>query len=117
MQFKDTYNQKINNIWININQKRHSNEWHVHPRSTFSGAFYLKEKSSPIVFRHPYPDITIHYWDNFFIETWNKMNSGEMSIEPSPNKLIIFPAWLSHKVTPNKEDTDRITISFNTGFR
>ena len=116
MQFKNTHSQKIDNIWANINQKGHSNEWHVHPKSSFSGAFYLKG-SSPIVFKHPYPDITLYYWDKPFIEEWNGFNSGESSLEPSPNTLIIFPPWLSHKVLMNKEDTDRITFSFNTSFK
>ena len=115
IQLKNTHHQKIDNIWANINQKGHSNEWHVHPKSSFSGAFYLKG-SSPIVFKHPYPDITLYYWDKPFIEEWNGFNSGESSLEPSPNTLIIFPPWLSHKVLMNKEDTDRITFSFNTSF-
>ena len=114
--FKSTYCQKINDIWININSKDHSNEWHVHPMSAFSGAFYLTETTCPIVFRHPYTDITLYYWDTPYIEEFNEVNSGEMSIEPSPNKLIIFPAWLSHKVLPNKENKDRISFSFNTNF-
>ena len=116
VQFKKTYNQKIDNIWININQKGHSNEFHNHPYSIFSGAFYLRG-NSPIVFRHPFSDITTYFWDDSIIEEWTWANSGRWSIEPEPNMLFIFPAWIEHKVLANKEDTDRISLSFNTYHR
>ena len=79
-----------------------------------SGAFYLTKGKAPIVFRHPFLDITNYYWDASLIEEWNIANSGQWSIFPEPNVLIIFPAWLWHKVSMNKEDIDRISLSFNT---
>ena len=114
IEFKETHNQKIANIWININQKGHSNEFHIHPQSIFSGAFYLKEGTIPIVFLHPFRDITTYFWGESIVEEWNEANSGEWKIEPKSNMLIIFPSWLWHKVLMNKENTDRISISFNT---
>ena len=116
MNFKKTIKQKISNIWININQKGHSNEYHIHSRATLSGAFYLTTVKSPIVFRHPYLDITNYYWDDSLIEEWTYANSYEVKLVLKPNTLIIFPPWLSHKVLMNKEDTDRISFSFNTGI-
>jgi uncharacterized protein (TIGR02466 family) len=117
IQLKKTYHQKITNIWININQKGHSNEWHAHPNSSLSGAFYLTKGTAPIVFRHPFQDINTYYWESSLIEEWNGANSGEWRIKPEPNILIVFPAWLEHKVKANKEDTDRISLSFNTQFQ
>ena len=116
LKFKKTIKQKISNIWVNINQKRHSNDYHVHAYSSLSGAFYLKGKS-PIVFRHPYRDISNFYWDKSLIEKFNAANSGEWKFEPEPNVLIIFPPWIEHKVLVNEEDTDRISLSFNTFHR
>jgi len=117
LSFKKTVEQHIVNIWININGKGHSNEWHLHTGSTLSGAFYLTEGTIPIVFRHPYQDISNYYWDDSLIEEWNSASSGIWKIEPEPNNLLIFPAWVYHKVLANKEDTDRISLSFNTSHR
>ena len=61
MQFKKTYNQTIDKIWININQKGQSNVNHVHPFSCLAGVFYLTKENSPIVFCHPYADINTYY--------------------------------------------------------
>ena len=30
------------------------------------------------------------------------------------NTLLMFPPWLYHKVAMNREDTNRISIAFNT---
>jgi uncharacterized protein (TIGR02466 family) len=117
IQFKKTYIQKINKIWININQKGHSNNYHDHPFACLSGAFYLTKSKIPIVFGHPFRDITTYFWDVSMIEEWNEANSGQWLIEPEPNKLLIFPSWLQHKVSMNKEDIDRISLSFNTIFK
>ena len=117
LQFKKSAEQKISNIWVNINQKWHSNEWHIHSRATLSGAFYLTKGKAPIIFQHPFRDINTYYWEPSLIEEWNGANSGEWRIKPEPNTLIIFPAWVYHKVPLNKEDTDRISLSFNTYHR
>ena len=113
MRFKKTLKQGGEQIWANINQKGHSNETHNHAYSIFSGAFYLtKGETAPIVFQHPFRDINTYFWNE--IEEWNEVNSGEWSILPEPNRLLIFPAWLWHKVSMNEENIDRITFSFNT---
>ena len=117
IQLKKIYNQKIDNIWVNINHKGHSNEFHDHVHSCFSGAFYLTKSKTPIVFQHPFRDITTYFWKKSFIEKWNEVNSGEWRIEPKPNTLLIFPSWAEHKVSIHKEDTDRISFSFNTYFQ
>ena len=78
-----------------------------------SGAFYLKGKA-PIIFQHPYKDITTYFWKESFIEKWNVANSGQWRCKPKPNVLLLFPGWVEHKVLMNNEDTDRISISFNT---
>ena len=114
IQLKKTYIQKIDNIWININQRGHLNDYHLHSFSCLSGVFYLTTGKTPIVFRHPFSDINTYFWDSSHVEKWNNANSGEWKIEPVSNRLLVFPAWVQHKVLMNKEDIDRISLSFNT---
>ena len=108
--------QKLDNIWANINQKGSANMAHAHPQAIFSGAFYLYA-NSPIVFQHPYKDISVFYWTKKLVENDNEFNSGECSICPTPNTLLLFPAWIYHRVVINKEDKDRISLSFNTSTK
>jgi len=115
MQFKKIYCQKLDNIWVNINQKGHSNAFHDHPFSCLSGAFYLtKGETAPIDFEHPFKNINTYFWDSSIIEEWNTTTSSSWSFSQIPNTLLIFPPWVQHKVSINEEDNDRISFSFNT---
>ena len=114
LQFRKEYEQKLNNIWININGKGHSNEYHIHAKTTISGCFYLSDSNFPIRFKHPYEEMNTYYWDEEFIGSFNNFNSGQWSITPKKNTLLMFPPWLYHKVVMNEEDSDRISIAFNT---
>ena len=114
IQFKKELRQRIGNIWININGKGHSNEFHVHADAVLSGVFYLSDSEFPIVFKHHNEYLNLYYWQEKYIDIYNPRNSGEWRITPKKNMLVIFPAWASHKVAINKGDTDRISISFNT---
>ena len=113
LQIKKEYEQKLNNIWININGKGHSNEYHIHAKTAISGCFYLSDSNFPIRFKHPYEEISPYYWHEEFIETFTTFNCGQWSITPKKNSLIMFPPWLYHKVVMNEEDTDRISMAFN----
>jgi len=112
--FKKDLREVIGNIWININKKDHFNELHQHHFSILSGAYYLNSCDIPIVFRHPFKDINTYFWDSAIIEEYNQASSGMWTVTPSPNTLLIFPAWIEHKVLPNAKNGDRISISFNT---
>jgi uncharacterized protein (TIGR02466 family) len=112
--FKKHLKEVIGNIWININGKGHSNELHQHHYSIFSGSYYLRTCNAPIAFRHPFKDINTYWWNTEIIEEYNQATSGIWTILPAANSIILFPAWLEHKVLANNEDSDRITISFNT---
>ena len=113
LQFKKEYVQKLNNIWININGKGHSNEYHIHAKTQISGCFYLSDSNFPIRFKHPYEEISPYYWHEEFIESFNIFNCGQWSVTPKKNSIIMFPPWLYHKVVMNEEDTDRISMAFN----
>jgi uncharacterized protein (TIGR02466 family) len=112
------YKTFVQNIWININKKGDFNIPHVHPGSFFSGVFYVNcnENSGNIVFENP--SIGFEYFiANNEIEKINNYNSGRMHHVPQNNKLVIFPGYLNHYVEPNKNNEERISISFNIGTK
>jgi len=41
---------------------------------------------------------------------------NEAVVEARAGRLVIFPAWLSHRVPPNRSHNDRISVSFNVMF-
>ncbi len=108
----------LDNIWININPISSFNRPHIHPKSVFSGTYYLKcddQTGGGLVFLHP--AINFQYHVNPDIVTdWNDFTSGTWRIQPKPGDLIIFPSYLNHYVEPNLLNSDRISIAFNAGI-
>ena len=56
-------------------------------------------------------------WFQFLDLNGNWSEKKAAKIFPEPNSLLIFPPWVWHKVLMNEEDTDRISLSFNTQFQ
>ena len=118
MIFKENIIQDLGRMWVNINEKHHYNEWHIHPMSTLSGVYYIKHDGfghGDIMFKNPFGSyISSTHWPQGLVEKWNGVSSGIINITPKSNALFIFPAWLEHKVELNLKDDTRISLSFNS---
>jgi len=118
MKFNGNVIQNLNSMWVNINEKHHHNEWHIHPLSTLSGVYYIKHdgsiKNGNITFKHPTGFyMNFSHWPKEFVEKTNEITSEQVPITPKSNMLLIFPSWLEHKVEQNLKDDTRISLSFN----
>ena len=123
MTFKGKGNilQSINGMWVNINEKGHYNDWHIHSFSTLSGVYYIKHDGSDengnILFKHPnHPYTNLIHWPPGLVEKTNEVTSEIISIIPKSNMLLIFPAWLEHKAEVNLKNDSRISLSVNSIF-
>jgi len=118
MRFKENIIQSLKYVWVNINQKYHYNEWHIHPHSTLSGTYYIKhdgsDKNGDILFKHPnHSYMRLTHWPEEIIVISNEVTSEIVPIIPKSNMLLIFPSWLEHRVETNLKDDTRISVSFN----
>lgn len=104
----------LGNMWANINYEGGFNMPHVHANSLFSGVYYVKCKSNSgrLVFDDPRPGIQHTMPIRKKINLPNHL-CRSVEIEPIPGRLVMFPAWLWHHVSPNLSKDIRISISFN----
>ena len=118
MKFKVNVAQSLANMWVNINEKHHYNEWHIHPFATLSGVYYIKHdgvESGDILFKHPeHPQMAALHWPPEIVEAYNAATSGVVNITPKSNMLLIFPSWMNHSVEVNLNNDPRISVSFNS---
>lgn len=110
----------IDNMWANIQPRHGYNRNHVHPRSLWSGVYYVQvpQNAGRIFFSDPRPQIPM--WPVSYDpdkargpESWQ-----EVYYQPIEGRIILFPSWLVHEVEPNMSEQsemagDRISISFN----
>ena len=119
MKFNGNVTYPLKDIWANINEKHHYNEWHTHVFSTLSGVFYIKHDGSKelgaISFRHPAAGgfMRFIHWPVGIVTKSNEITSEIAGSGHESNTLLIFPSWLEHKVEINLKDDNRISLSFN----
>jgi len=105
---------KLGNMWANINPPGGYNQMHLHPNSLFSGVYYVKAQpnSGRLQLMDPRPGVQ-HIMPNRKSGKLPRELWREAYYEPVPGRIIMFPAWMWHKVEPNKSNDIRISVSFN----
>ena len=107
-------------LWMSINKKGDYNATHDHPNCHMAGAFWINspegcgnfECQSPHSYNYA-QEVNV-YASDFREKTNSYVSYGFLPIEGS---IMLFPASLNHRVTPNQSDEDRISSSFNLTFK
>ncbi len=58
----------------------------------------------------------ICHWPREIVEQDNEITANYINFIPKSNVLLIFPAWLEHKVGNNLKNDSRISVSFNSSI-
>ena len=108
----------LGNMWANINYPGAYNKHHVHPNSTWSGAYYIKvPKDAGCIWvedPRPGPNILMpRRLNNLPRALWRIVQ-----YPPVEGHCIMFPAWVPHGVEVNEskekgEKGWRVSVSFN----
>jgi uncharacterized protein (TIGR02466 family) len=102
--------------WINVNRAGDSNVLHCHPGSFVSATYYVKVptdmKGGEIVFRDPRGPAVAMYETPGIELPWVGSGTG-IPFSPATGQLLLFPAWLEHRVEPFEGTGERISIAFN----
>ncbi len=102
----------ITEMWAIINKPNDFNVVHTHPNSYLSAAYYVKapKNGGKFVIENPL-EVARHSHPKEDRKT--EFNIKVAGLEIEEGELLIFPAYLPHKVSENHSDEDRIVISFN----
>lgn len=111
----DYENFEITGCWANINPVGGMNTPHTHPNNYLSGVYYVQTmgEADSIFFSDPRPQATVV---RPTVKQESMYTGNEVTMEVKEGRLILFPAWLSHGVRPNRGNRDRISVSFNVMF-
>ena len=105
----------VSEMWAIINKPNDFNVIHTHPNSYLSAAYYVKapEKAGRFVIENP-TTVATHSYPA--AEKKTEYNIKAAALDIKEGDLLLFPAYLPHKVNENKSDEDRIVISFNVNI-
>lgn len=107
---------QVTNCWAIVNGRGASNVVHTHPMCLLSGAYYVQAAPGcgKLFFQDPRPVASFVVAPVTGHTPWTYQ---KVTYEPTPGRLLLFPAWLPHGVEPNLSDGDRVVISFNVGLK
>lgn len=102
--------------WINVNRAGDYNVLHCHPGSFLSAVYYVRVpqpmQGGEIMFRDPRGPAVAMYETPGIELPWVGSGTG-VPFSPSTGQLLLFPAWLEHRVSPFEGTGERISIAFN----
>lgn len=109
-----TGNAFIENSWFSINKKFSYHGLHNHLPSVWSGVYYVSadKKDATITFEDRNKN---SHWP-WYCDYKHVYTMREINIAPETGKLLIFPAYLHHRVDQQLQDSARVTISFNVNM-
>lgn len=107
---------KLNNMWINVNNKNDHNFLHTHGGVDFSGVFWIKipKNSGDFIFNSPHEFQEYRMHKSILPSIASKFNLySQYYLTPTEGMMVIFPSHIYHRVSKNLSHYNRISISFN----
>lgn len=115
-------NPIITEAWLNAYKRNQNQEIHDHSPGHFAAVHYLKydiEEHLPTIFINPYRQASISNKPDFHDSIDNVPQTwvAQSFLRVKEGDLVIFPAFLEHKVPRQQSDKMRVTLSFNFNFK
>jgi len=102
--------------WINVIEPGCEHLPHKHKNAILSGCYYFEPTHDvPLTVSSP-----LENHDNYDFSSrkyMNPFNSNEWCLPTDGNTLIMFPAWLQHRVPLNETKKTRYSIAWNAWFK
>ncbi len=105
----------ITGLWANVGAPHAGHTPHTHPNNYLSGVYYIRapEGANRITFDDPRPQT---YVLSPMVSKVSPDNGSFVNVTIDEGFLLIFPAWLQHRVPPNLSPRERVSVSFNAMF-
>ncbi|WP_309606994.1 TIGR02466 family protein [Phenylobacterium sp.] len=108
---------KLDSLWVNILKPGATHSGHVHPHSVISGTVYVATPKGTSALKLEDPRLPL-----MMAAPPRRADAAEATrafvyLTPQAGTVLMWESWLRHEVPANRARTDRISISFNYGWR
>ncbi|MBN9062217.1 MAG: hypothetical protein BGP06_09190 [Rhizobiales bacterium 65-9] len=107
----------LDDIWINILPPGGVHTSHIHPHSAISGTYYVAIPKGASAIKFEDPRLGFMMAAPPRKKNAAPDNRSFVYIAPQERTVLLWESWLRHEVPVNESDSDRISISFNYGWR
>lgn len=108
---------RMDSFWVNLLKPGGGHSGHIHPHSVLSGTYYVAVPKGAQGIRFEDPRLAMMMAAPMRTPDAPDDQRPFVTLEPSPGDLLLWESWLRHEVPPSNARADRISISFNYGWR
>ena len=108
---------KLDSLWVNILRPGAAHSGHIHPHSVISGTVYVSTPKGASALKLEDPRLPLMMAAPPRLPDAPEDARAFVYLTPEPGTVFMWESWLRHEVPANQAKTDRISISFNYGWR
>jgi uncharacterized protein (TIGR02466 family) len=108
---------KLDSLWVNVLKPGAAHTSHIHPHSVLSGTIYvvIPPGASALKFEDPRLPMMMAAPPRRADAT--EAHRAFVYLQPQPGTVLMWESWLRHEVPMNAARSERISVSFNYGWR
>jgi uncharacterized protein (TIGR02466 family) len=107
----------LDSLWINILPPGGVHTSHIHPHSVISGTYYVTIPDGASALKLEDPRLGFMMAAPPRKKKAKPDNRQFAYMAPAPGTVLLWESWLRHEVPLNEAESDRISVSFNYGWR
>jgi uncharacterized protein (TIGR02466 family) len=108
---------RLDSLWVNILKPGAAHTSHIHPHSVLSGTVYVAIPLGASALKFEDPRLPMMMAAPPRRADADEPRKAFVYLQPAPGTVLIWESWLRHEVPVNTAKTERISVSFNYGWR
>ena len=107
----------MDSLWVNILKPGAAHSGHIHPHSVLSGTVYVRTPKGASALKLEDPRLPLMMAAPPKRPDAPEAAQSFVYLTPGPGTVFLWESWLRHEVPANAARSERISVSFNYGWR
>jgi uncharacterized protein (TIGR02466 family) len=108
---------RLDSLWVNILKPGAAHTSHIHPHSVLSGTVYVAVPPGASALKFEDPRLAMMMAAPPRRADAEESRRAFVYFKPQAGSVLMWESWLRHEVPVNVAKAERISISFNYGWR
>lgn len=108
---------KLDSLWVNILKPGAAHSGHIHPHSVLSGTVYVATPPGASALKLEDPRLPLMMAAPPRLAEASEALKSFVYLQPQAGTVLMWESWLRHEVPANAAKRERISVSFNYGWR
>jgi uncharacterized protein (TIGR02466 family) len=108
---------RLDSLWVNVLKPGAAHTSHIHPHSVLSGTVYVVVPPEASALKFEDPRLPMMMAAPPRRADADESHRAFVYLRPAPGAVLMWESWLRHEVPMNAAKSERISLSFNYGWR